>query len=235
MTERNDRLYVYALAQPGLPRQFTVLRHRLRSLPLDGVDVVVEHRPPPDFTTDAVRRQHAVVTRLAARQPAILPARFGSIADEASLRSLVSRRRKEILAALEQVRGCVQMTVRIVIPTIPTAPMVATPSPGLADARSGEPLSSARTGTEFLQRRLERARHVPHEVEIVRRELGSLVRSERVAAGEREGLVTVFHLVPHQDLDAYRRHASRLQSKLQPRTVSVTGPWPVFAFAPELF
>ena len=69
MTARNDRLYVYALAEPGLPRQFTVLGHRLRSLPLDGVEVVIEHRPPPDFTTDAVSRQHAIVTRLASRQP----------------------------------------------------------------------------------------------------------------------------------------------------------------------
>ncbi len=229
MTARNDRLYVYALAEPGLPRQFTVLGHRLRSLPLDGVEVVIEHRPPPDFTTDAVCRQHAIVTRLASRQSAILPARFGSIADEASLRSLVSRRRKEIGAALEQVRGCAQMTVRIVTPTVSAF------SPGSADARSGDPVSGARTGTEFLKRRLARARQVPPEVEHLRRELGSLVRSERVAAGEREGLVTVFHLVPHKKLDAYRRHASELLSKLQPRTVSVTGPWPVFAFAPDLF
>ena len=82
MTARNDRLYVYALAEPGLPRRFTVLGHRLRSLPLDGVEVVIEHRPPPGLTTDEVRRQHAIVTRLASRQPAILPARFGSIADK---------------------------------------------------------------------------------------------------------------------------------------------------------
>jgi hypothetical protein len=114
-------------------------------------------------------------------------------------------------------------------------PTVSAFSPGSADARSGDPISGARTGTEFLKRRLARARHVPPEVELLRRELGSLVRSERVAAGEREGLVTVFHLVPHQKLDAYRRHASELLSKLQPRTVSVTGPWPVFAFAPDLF
>jgi hypothetical protein len=232
MTARNDRLYVYALAEPGLPRQFTVLGHRLRSLPLDGVDVVVEHRPPPDFTTDAVSRQHAIVTRLASRHPAILPARFGSIADQASLQSLVSRRGKEILAALQQVRGCAQMTVRIVTPTVPTFSSL---SPDPADARSGGPVSSAPTGTEFLKRRLERARHVPSEVEILRRELGALVRSERFVAGERDGLVTVFHLVPHQKLDAYARRASGLPSKLQPRTVRVTGPWPVFAFAPDLF
>jgi hypothetical protein len=151
------------------------------------------------------------------------------------LRSLVSRRRKEIVAALEQVRGCAQMTVRIVTPTGPRVPTVSTLPRGSAGARSGDSVSSARTGTEFLERRLERARHVPPEVETLRRELGSLVRSERVAAGEREGLVTVFHLVSHQELDAYRRHASGLASKLQPRTVSVTGPWPVFAFAPDLF
>jgi hypothetical protein len=127
------------------------------------------------------------------------------------------------------------MTVRIVTPTVLTAPTVSTPSSGSANARFGDPVSSARTGTEFLKLRLERARHVPQEVEILRRELGSLVRSERVAAREREGLVTVFHLVAHQKLDAYRRRASGLLSKLQPRIVSVTGPWPVFAFAPDLF
>jgi hypothetical protein len=220
MAPATDRVYVYALAEPGLPDRFTVLGHRLRSLPIGDVAAVVESGRVPDFTTDAIRRQHALVARLVARGPAILPARFGSIADEPSLRSRVSGHREVILAALAQVRGCAQMTVRIF---------------GPAGHSRDDPLPSARTGTEFLNRRRQRARQVPPEVEMVRRELGSQVRSERVAAGERDGLVTVFHLVPNQALDAYRERASRLIPMLQPLTATVTGPWPAFAFAPELF
>jgi hypothetical protein len=47
--------------------------------------------------------------------------------------------------------------------------------------------------------------------------------------------LTVFHLVPLERLDVYRRRASGLQSMLPRHVVTVTGPWPVFAFAPELF
>ena len=61
------------------------------------------------------------------------------------------------------------------------------------------------------------------------------VKAERVAAGERRRLVTLFHLVPHEGLEAYRRQASSLQGLLRPLTVTVTGPWPAFAFGPELF
>jgi hypothetical protein len=221
MTPANDRVYVYALAEPGLPRRFTVMGHRLCSLALGEVDAVIESRRLPDFTTDAIRQQHALVARLAAREPAILPARFGSVADEPALRTLVSSHREEILAALEQVRGCAQMTVRLFFGSTNATRDVAAPA--------------ARTGTEFLNRRRQRARQLPAEVERVRRELGPVVRSERVAAGERGGLVTVFHLVPHSAIDDYRERAARLSQILLPLTVTVTGPWPVFAFAPELF
>jgi hypothetical protein len=220
MTRESERLYVYALAAPGLPPHFTVLGHRLRSLPLGDVAVVVERRPAPDFTADAVRQQHEIVTRLASRATAILPARFGSVTDDASLRSLVARRRSDIVAALEQVRGCVQMTIRIF---------------GSTGEVPDDRASGARTGTEFLEGRRERARRVPPEVEVVRRHLGAHVKAERVAAGEREGLLTVFHLILQSAVDDYRRHSSGVASTLRARAVTVTGPWPAFAFAPELF
>ena len=222
MTPRNERLYVHALAEPGLPRRLTVLGRRLRTLPLGDVDAVIEQGGRPDFTTDAVRRQHDIVARLAAREPVILPARFGSISDEASLRSLVSRHLPDILEAFEVVRGCAQMTIRLF--------GCGTPAPV-------EPRQGAGTGTEFLQRARARSRSAPPEVEIIRRVMRAHVRAERITAGERDGIVTVFHLVPRGELGAYRQQASGLQSKLAADgvTLRVTGPWPVFAFVPELF
>jgi Gas vesicle synthesis protein GvpL/GvpF len=220
MKPGSEGVYVYALAEPGHPRHFTVLGRRLHKLPIGDVAAVIERRQPPDFTTDAVRHQHAIITRLTARLPVVLPARFGSLTDELSLRMLVSRHRPEILSAFEQARGCAQMTIRIF---------------GTNEARPDETRLGDRTGTEFLERARERSKYVPPEAGIVRAEMAMYVKAERIAGGERKGLVTVFHLVPLERLDSYRRRASGLQPRLPRHVVTVTGPWPVFAFAPELF
>jgi hypothetical protein len=220
MKPGSEGFYVYALTEPGLPRAVTVLGRRLRTLPIDDVAAIVERREPPEFTTDAVRQQHDIITRLTCRLPVVLPARFGSVTDESSLRALISRHRLEILAAFEQARGCAQMTVRVFRP---------------GQAMREEPRPAARTGTAFLERARERSKHVPPEAAAVRAAMSAYVKAERIAAGERSGLLTVFHLVPRERLDAYRQRASGLQSMLPGHAVTVTGPWPVFAFAPELF
>lgn len=220
MKPGSEGLYVYALTEPGLPRFFTVLGRRLQNLPIDDVAAVIERGERPEFTTDAVRQQHDIVSRLTSRLAVVLPARFGSVTDESSLRALVSRHRLEILAAFEQARGCAQMTIRVFGPDAAT---------------HGESRPVARTGTEFLERARERSKQVPLEVATVRAEMSAYVKAERITSGERSGLVTVFHLVPLERLDSYRRRASGLQSMLPRHGVTVTGPWPVFAFAPELF
>jgi hypothetical protein len=220
MNPGSEGLYVYALAEPGLPRLFTVLGRRLHTLRIDDVAAITERREPPEFTTDAVRQQHDIITRLTSRLPVVLPARFGSVTDEPSLRALVSRHRLEILAAFERARGCAQMTVRIF-------------GPGNGIPEESRP--AARTGTEFLERARERSKSAPPEAALVRGEMSAYVKAERIASGERSGLLTVFHLVPLESLDLYRQRASGLQSLLPRHAVTVTGPWPVFAFAPELF
>jgi hypothetical protein len=220
MQPGSEGIYVYALAELGLPRHVTVLGRRLHALPIEDVAAVIERRPPPDLTTEAVRQQHAIITRLSSRLPVVLPARFGSFTDERSLRTLVSRHRRDILAAFEQARGCSQMTVRIF---------------GTGDESSDEARSDVRSGTEFLERARARMKHVPREAGIVRAAMSEFVKAERIAAGERTGLLTIFHLVPLEWLESYRQRASGLQSLLPGHAVTVTGPWPVFAFAPELF
>ena len=77
--------------------------------------------------------------------------------------------------------------------------------------------------------------HVPREAGIVRAAMSDVVKAERVVTGERNGLLTVFHLVPLEWLESYGQRASGLQCLLPGHAVTVTGPWPVFAFAPELF
>jgi hypothetical protein len=223
MTAGDGSWYVYALAGRGLPARLRVRGHSLRVLSLGAADVVVERqrgRQPP--TTAALEDQHAVVLSLAERSDALLPARFGSLVDEAALRTAIEQHAAAISTGLDLVRGRQQMTVRVFGPPDDRRP---------PDDRS--------TGTAFLHSLRDRARYVPAEVAAIRGQLGSLAAAERVETGEGGLRVTVFHLVTRGDVETYRRRASVLQSEISvsmsPLRVVVSGPWPAFAFAPDLF
>jgi hypothetical protein len=92
------------------------------------------------------------------------------------------------------------------------------------------------SGTAFLESRRAQVRHEPAEVATTRRVLDGLPAAERVEVGQGHGLrVTVFHLVDRTRDREYLARAATLQSQLEPYRVTVTGPWPAFAFTPELF
>ena len=214
-------LYVYALAPPGLPGRFTIFGRRLRTIGFPGIDAIVERGAQVEPSTEAVKRQHSVVTLLSARNPAVLPARFGSVVTAETLGSLLARHRDEVLSAFRRVRGCDQMTVRLF---------------GEPEERTAAESASA-SGTAYLEQRRTRAHPESAEVALIRRVLGACLRAERVESGRHGVRVTVFHLVPRKRLAAYQRQALVLQQQLREggATITVTGPWPVFAFAPELF
>ena len=67
---------------------------------------------------------------------------------------------------------------------------------------------------------------------MIREALGPLVAAERVESGQRGLRVAVFHLVATTNVDAYRTRAASIRLYSYPLTVS--GPFPAFAFAPEL-
>jgi Gas vesicle synthesis protein GvpL/GvpF len=217
MATDDAEVYVHALAERGLPRTVRILGHTLHALPMGKVDAVVErHHLPMDPTTEALEEQHAIIVRLADRGPALLPARFGSRSSESALRRTVLRRESEILESLARVRGCRQMTIRVFGEADPEGPVA----------------QRVQSGTAFLKSRQARAHYQPPEVALIRDALGSLVAAERVESGQRGLRVTIFHLVATTDLDAYRTCVASL--RLDPYQVMVSGPFPAFAFTPEL-
>jgi hypothetical protein len=219
MSGREVTLYVYALTEPGMPRRLPVRGHSLHVISLGPADVVVERRRDrPDASAEALQDQHAVVLHLASRCDALLPARFGSLIEEGALRTTLTGHDAEIVDALNLVRGRQQMTIRVF---------------GAPD--DGGPAADRSTGTAFLQSRKERAHYVPPEVTTIRTELGPVAAAERLESGEGGLRVTMFHLVARNRVAAYRRRASALQQALTPHRVTVTGPWPAFAFTPVLF
>ena len=197
----------------------SVLGRRLNCIAIGGIDAIVERSSTPGRNLEDIELQHRIVSRLAARATALLPARFGSVVTEGALRALVTERHDEVEGALRLVRNCEQMTLRVFGPA---------EHEGAADPPSG-------SGTAYLARRREHAHQRPPELEIIRRELGALARAERAEAGDRGVRLVVYHLVARRQVSRYRRRASVLQPLLAPYAVTVTGPWPVFAFAPELF
>lgn len=215
-------LYVYALAAHGLPQRMRILGRSLRALPLGPADAVVERRAArPAAEIDALEHQHAIVRRLAARSAALLPARFGTQTTGPRLREIAMEHATEISSALGRVRGRVQMTVRVF---------------GRPDEAG--PVEERGSGTAYLRSRRARAAYVPGEVLAIRQAmtgLDTLDMEERVETSERAPLrVTLYHLILAGDLERYRERASGLQETLAPHQVTVSGPWPAFAFSPEL-
>ena len=206
-------LYVLALSDaPVMPWEEDDGR-RLESLPVEGIYVIGERRGDVPAVTEAeLQRQHAMVLRIADAVPAVIPARFGSLVDEEELSVILRERRALIRTALDHVRDKVQMTLRIAAVGIPTES------------------ASAESGREYLERRREVLRPAaPAHVDGVLRDLRALVVDERRRPIER-GALTIYHLVARMDVTAYRE----VVNEARVAGVAMSGPWPAFAFAPDL-
>jgi len=219
MARDDGPLYVYALAEAPVASRLRILGRPLRTLRAGGLAAIVDGRDwQPSGEVHALQEQHEILVRLARRVPALLPVRFGSRLEEARLRAVLSEHETVITAALDHVRDCCQMTLRLIGP-----PDVTTPSDVRTDG-----------GAAYLRSRRARLVHRPAEVHAVGEALGTLVRDERVESGHAGIRATVFHLVPRERIETYRTRALVLQQALAPVRLTITGPWPPFAFAPQL-
>jgi hypothetical protein len=216
-----SRLYVYALMDSPPPR----LRVGDRSI--EGVafgDVyaaAVRGDELPRVSELALEEQHAIVGRLAARTAAILPMRFGALIDERELDRILTTNHAAIRAALDLVRGREQMTARLIGP----APVRAAAAP-----------VAVTSGTEYLRRRRDatRPRSLPEGAALVQDAVRSMIAAERVEAGDGNVRATLWHLIERGQAARYRETVKPVAPRTSPLRLVVTGPWPPFAFAPEL-
>lgn len=219
-------LYLYALVdgEPAVPLGQGIAGEPLRLVTFGSAAAVIgDLASPPRPDREALQAQDAVARRLAELFSALLPARFGEHApDEATLAGRIAPRASEIAQALELVRGCVQMTLRVFGEADPA------PEPELG--ADGGP------GTRYLagrRREVERSRSLP-EIEPLREILRPLLRAERVQRHEAGLLLgTAYHLIDRSQAGAYRAALEDAAGRLTGRRVAATGPWPPYAFAPE--
>ncbi len=199
----------------------------LRIVRAGGAFVIVERAAAPEPTAKNLRAHDRIVKRIAAATPAVLPFRFGSVAEGATaLRTMLEPVAPAIAKALELVSQCVQYTLRVYrTPASPTR--AAASGRGGGRGRAKQPVGP---GTRWLDARL-RARRVP-EIAPVTEATAALVRSSRVERHDRPPLVaSVYHLVPRRDVARYRAALRRAASELSGVDVRTTGPFPPYAFA----
>jgi Gas vesicle synthesis protein GvpL/GvpF len=213
--ERRDgtRYYVYAIAERA-PSRFKVGRQTFRTIEAAGAAAIVGVAAGAvTASEEALRAQHALVGRLARRFDALLPVRFGAIFTESDLRARLEADQEDLRDRLAHVRGRVQMTVRV----------------HAASHRSSLPRHA--TGTEYLGARRESTRALERMAAQIRTAVARFVDDERVDPGRGDLLGSVYHLIKVTDVERYQTALADAARSLAPARLTITGPWPVFAFS----
>ena len=213
-------LYVFAITRDA-PPGFALEGHRVEFMPVSGVVAAIERSGARQPVSEAALRvQHDVVLQIAARVDEILPVRFGAFVDTPELEQVLTLRQSAIHEALELVRGCVQMTIRF---------RDDEPAEQVADVRRSV---VAATGTAYLEaRRAAAMRPVPAAALATVEAVRHLVVAERHDSSQRSPERSIYHLIQR---DRVRDYLAALSAVDLP-SMTVSGPWPPFAFAPDLW
>jgi Gas vesicle synthesis protein GvpL/GvpF len=211
-------LYLYALSEHPtvVPPTRGIEETPLAVERLNGIEAVVGvvdgDRIEP--TEGAILAHARVVDDLAAVNAAVLPARFGrGYADAEALRQAVAERQDVLREALERVRGCVELGLRV-----------------LAEPESGP--GGGDSGREYMLGRLEERRRAEQLAEELHAPLSALARAETRSVGVTPQLVlSAFYLVPRETVDEFRAALSELEQAHPAVTLACTGPWAPYSFA----
>ena len=217
-------LYVYALVDRKLPR-VKIHGRTIESVAVGDVYALsLRTERAPAISEEMLREQHDIIMQLAERAPAILPARFGSLVAEEEMHKIVALRASQLHAAFDQVRGREQMTVRLM------------GGADLVDRMVRQPArAAAGPGARYLaERRTAAGYPLPDAAERLAAAVRPMVFAEKAEPGLGGVRAVLYHLIERGRSAPYCRTLARAAAGVQPLSVKVTGPFPPFAFAPEL-
>lgn len=231
-------IYVYALTDPGAaprgPLGFDGAALECASAAgASGIYCVVAESQPP-VTAEKLWHHETVVERVMDQQRATLPTRFGTVLPDAErLRDMLAEHAETIHAALDQVRGLVEVGVRIRLLED------AEPEPGRAVGVAAAPAG----GRAYLMQRLEREQHRQQRearmVSVARDALAPLSELAHSAsppdpAGRASAIVSTAYLIPPDDVPAFTAEVAAIDAAHDALELVATGPWPAYSFAPAL-
>jgi hypothetical protein len=209
-------IYLYAITEPSAPAP---AGPGLDDQPLELVRagelaaLVSRHdrsafEPEPDTLWS-----HDRVVERAMGEGAVLPARFAStFPDAEALTDALRRDETELRRALDGVRGCVELAVRVSLPP------------------SNHP--APRDGREYMAARLLRDQESRFAVERTLEPLAAhAVRSQAGAAAGDPSTLTASYLVRTDDVPRFAERVRQLAQANEGLSLSCTGPWPPYSFA----
>jgi Gas vesicle synthesis protein GvpL/GvpF len=203
--------YLYALVE-GLPPAWrapasgvgevpvTVRRYGERALITATMNAV----PPPNPRMLAA---HHDVVASALDAHAVLPFRYGTVSDGIGADAWLSRRRDAIEPSLALVRGCVEMTVKLLRLDCAAAP------------HAGGGASPDERELKALGEHLIAHAELPHA-------------RYRPAGTAGNVAASVAFLVPRAELPGFLTRIAPIASRATGVAVVPTGPWPAYSFVP---
>lgn len=215
-------IYAYAIGDAGvrLPQRRGLGGARLRELVSGQLAVVYSRhrnlRPRP--SPDLVLAHERVVESLMDRRP-LLPLRFGTmLAGEDELAAAVAARHDELGRALDNVRGRVELGLRVV------------PRPTPEPRPRAEP-SDRRSGRAYLLARAAEHRRIGQVVRDVHLPLAGLAAASSVRERpQAPAMLVASYLVERDRVAEFRRQAVTLAARHDDLLFHVTGPWPPYNF-----
>ncbi len=228
------KLYVYCLAAgiDALPHPLRgIAGSEVRLLKVGNFSVVVS-----DFGGEKapVNREnvvaHAAVVQKALEHTTPLPFRFGVVVTEAQLESFVTARHGALKARLDVVRGCVEMSVKVIS------------SANNGELRRVDEQTSTladKPGTMFLlEKRRELLGNEARTAEAqaiaswLEAQIGEVVRETRIHTNLTDKLLlATSHLVERGVVEQYRTTLKSARLERPKLNFLVSGPWPPYSFA----
>jgi hypothetical protein len=213
---------LYAITDhPGPPLPDVV---PLRTVPIDGLAGVCTPAIEAEVSPEALWRHEEVVEALMADRD-LLPVRYGTrLDDEAAVARALEERRDELAAALDRVRGAVELSVRAAAPGAP-----ALSGPVLPEAARGAP--EPPRGTEYLRARARAEAGHERTAKILHEPLCALSRASVEGTPRPPELFRAAYLVEHDAVEGFAATVARLESANPGLSLLCTGPWPPYSFA----
>ncbi|HEU4509118.1 MAG TPA: GvpL/GvpF family gas vesicle protein [Pyrinomonadaceae bacterium] len=228
------KLYAYCLASgiDSLPQPVQgISAAPVRLLKVENLVVLVS-----DLDTDAVSvtrenaLTHAAVVRSVLDQTTPLPFRFGTLVTEQQLTNYISARKPALETKLETVRGCVEMSVKIIW-DFSGHDQPEPPQKYQENEQGAGALFLAEKRREILGDE-RRAAHASEISTWLQENLNALARDKMVTVRPEGKLVlSAAHLVERSKIGQYRAKVEQLRADRPELHFLLSGPWPPYSFA----
>ena len=209
--------------RPGIENQI------LENLQFDDVIVVVSK-----FAGDIVQvtrpnvLAHEAVVRAVMSFGTPLPFRFGTLVSEVGLRNFVEARRQSLVARLDAIQNCVEMSVKIIWPNRPDN-----------SSENAIDTGNVGAGTAFLRNKKQELlgdERLHDEAEEIRRWLTNglqgKVRQEFVTVEPKSKIVVSSAYLIEKSTENEFKNSVKVLQKSRPELHFLTsGPWPPYTFA----